>query len=134
MSNPQKIPQKYICKICDYNTSNKKDYNKHLLTAKHINRTNRTEKSPKIPKNPQKLIIPKEFECECGKKYKARSGLWNHKKKCDYKPEVEDTMEKIVKEETKEDIDYKLLLLKMMEQNNELQNTIITFYNNYKNL
>ena len=27
--------QKYFCKICDYNTSNKTDYNKHISTKKH---------------------------------------------------------------------------------------------------
>ena len=36
----------FVCKSCDYNTSNKKDYNKHLHTAKHINRTQLNEKSP----------------------------------------------------------------------------------------
>ena len=65
------------------------------------------------------------FRCGyCGKEYKHRQSLNNHKKKCDYKPEVEDTMEKIVKEETKEDIDYKDVILTLVKQNNELQNTI----------
>ena len=52
-------------------------------------------------------------------------------KKCSFEEIKEEAIE--IKEEAIEDIDYKLLLLKMMEQNNELQNTIITFYNNYKN-
>ena len=34
--------------------------------------------SKKIPK------IPKMFECECGKKYKFDSGLYRHKKQCNY--------------------------------------------------
>ncbi len=28
--NPQKIPKNYFCNICNYNTCNKKDFNKHL--------------------------------------------------------------------------------------------------------
>ena len=30
-----KIPKNYLCDCCDYITNNKKDYTKHLLTAKH---------------------------------------------------------------------------------------------------
>ena len=30
-----KNPKKYFCEFCNYNTSNKKDFNKHLLTLKH---------------------------------------------------------------------------------------------------
>jgi hypothetical protein len=63
----------FSCTTCDYNTGNKKDFNKHLLTAKHINRTNRTEK-------PQKA--PNTYNCNCGKIFSARNSLWYHKKKC----------------------------------------------------
>ena len=35
---------KYICQFCDMKTSNKKDFNKHLLTAKH----KKNEKKSKI--------------------------------------------------------------------------------------
>ena len=31
---PKKTP-KYLCKLCDFTTSNKKDYVKHLQTIKH---------------------------------------------------------------------------------------------------
>ena len=51
--NPQKIPKKFFCEICDYHTSNKKDFTKHLLTAKHSRLTNANQKSPK---NPQTII------------------------------------------------------------------------------
>ena len=68
-----KIPKKYFCDICDYNTSNRKDYDKHKLTLKHKIRTNTNEKVPKIPK---------AYLCECGKSYKHASSLWNHKQRC----------------------------------------------------
>ena len=32
----------YVCDICNFNNSNKYDYNRHMSTAKHKNRTNRT--------------------------------------------------------------------------------------------
>ena len=43
-------PIKYSCEICNYNTYNKKDYNKHLLTDKHKYLQNTSE-------NPQKSHI-----------------------------------------------------------------------------
>lgn len=84
--NPQKNPPKYICKLCDYYTSSSKDYKKHLLTLKHQIATKSTEK---IPKNA-------ELFCECGKKYKDRSGLWRHKKKCSYHVEEKKPEDKII--------------------------------------
>ena len=71
--NPQKIP-KYICEECDYRTGNKKDYTKHLTTAKHLKVTNVTKKSPKIPNL---------HNCRfCDKEYKSRMGVWRHENKC----------------------------------------------------
>ena len=35
-----KNPKDYLCQKCNYITSSKKDYNKHLLTAKHQMITN----------------------------------------------------------------------------------------------
>ena len=119
MKKTPKNAEKYICKFCDFKCSKDSDWNRHINTAKHINRTNRTEKTPKNA-NP--------FECECGKKYKAKSGLWNHKKKCNYNEETKEEITEIT-----EDIDYKLLLLKMMEQNKELQNTIVNQQQEYQN-
>lgn len=77
MKKSPKNPQKYTCVHCKYSTSNTKDYNKHLLTTKHLNRTLRTEKSqisPEIPKS--------KFVCVCGKEYTARNSLWYHRKTC----------------------------------------------------
>ena len=113
-----KNPKNYSCKICYYFTSNKKDYNKHLLTRKHKILTNTNEKSPKIPKNEVMYV------CECGKKYKHNSSLCKHKKKCFFLEniEVDKTIsEKKISENT---IDYKEMFVQMVDQNNELQKTI----------
>ena len=69
MKKSLKIPKKYTCEKCDYNTSSKKDYTKHLHTAKHKMETFGNEKIP--------------FLCEtCNKQYKTKSGVWKHIKKC----------------------------------------------------
>ena len=65
----------YACKTCDYNTNRMSQYERHLLTAKHENRTFRTKK---VPKSSVK------YECECGKQYTARNSLWYHRNKCTY--------------------------------------------------
>jgi hypothetical protein len=65
----------FSCKICNFNCSNKQDYTRHLLTAKHKILTNPNEKTPK---NSAAYI------CDCGKKYKHVSSLCNHKRTCFY--------------------------------------------------
>ena len=35
-----KSSKKFVCTCCDYSTSRKSQYSRHLLTAKHLNRVN----------------------------------------------------------------------------------------------
>ena len=60
----------YICEDCNYSTSKKSQYNRHLLTEKH---------KRVIIDN---MISNAIFECECGKIYKHKPSLYNHKRKC----------------------------------------------------
>jgi hypothetical protein len=72
-----KTPIKFYCKKCDFLTSNRKDFNRHLLTRKH-------KKTPKLGVK----IKSVEFKCIfCDKCYKYKSGLSRHKKKCKEDPE-----------------------------------------------
>jgi hypothetical protein len=65
-----KNPNEFVCETCDYITSNLKDFNKHLLTKKHVGNQTSTIGNIKIP-----------IECQiCNKKYKDRTGLWKHNK------------------------------------------------------
>ena len=68
-----KNPTIFICENCDFKSSNKKDYKRHLNTAKHKKQHLTTEEQQK------------KLECICGKKYKERTALYRHKKKCNYK-------------------------------------------------
>ena len=63
----------YDCKICNFHSSRKSQYDKHITTAKHIRLSNTTEN------------ISKEFVCSCGNRYKHGPSLYNHKKKCTQK-------------------------------------------------
>ena len=72
-----KNPKIFHCKQCDFNSSNKKDYNRHLLTNKHKMITNDNCNDNALPPKNSKLYI-----CECGNEYIYISGLSRHKKKC----------------------------------------------------
>jgi hypothetical protein len=101
------LPQIYsfICDKCNFKTNNKKDYNRHLQSKKH-----------NIDSN---LILEnKIFRCECGKEYPYRSSLYNHKKICKEKNKNE------VKE-LNEEIDYKNVILQVLNQNKDLQDLLI---------
>jgi hypothetical protein len=90
---------KYCCNICDFITCKLTDYNRHLLTLKHI----RNHKNEKNDKN--------IYMCEnCNKEYYNKSGLWRHKKKC------------VLNEDNNEE---GTLIKYLMNENKELKNMII---------
>ena len=75
MKKPQKTPKQFHCKKCGFTSRNKKDWTRHLLTAKH--QMDNMDNTVDNAKNPRR-----EFECNCGRVYKHNSGLSKHKKKC----------------------------------------------------
>lgn len=124
-----KIPKNYSCLNCHYNTLNKKDYIKHLTTQKHKNNENTNDTNDKSQK------IPTAFQCACGKVYKHKPSLYNHKKKCNYiESEIkvikedatnlsaENIEDRILKDES--NVDYKKLLLSLVNDNKDMKNII----------
>ena len=80
----KKSPRIFECEVCDYRSSKKSDYEKHILTRKHrILTKTYTDTSD---------FTTFVFKCDCGKEYKHRQSLHSHKKKCNYvKEEQEET-------------------------------------------
>jgi hypothetical protein len=75
---PAKNPRIFRCTFCDFITSNKKDYGRHLATQKHKTRQKDTNDTKKPLQKPQTC-----YECQiCNKAYKYSSGLYRHKKRC----------------------------------------------------
>ena len=124
VKNPQRNNGKkkveYKCIKCNYITRNKKDYNRHLKTKKHLRKRDKS-----IVK--QKNV---EFICKkCDKIYKTHSGLWKHTQKCiiDNNKNVEnmevleviDGSQKIPKK-TNEDSAMANAIVKLVEQNAEM--------------
>ena len=108
----QEKPFKYECIKCNFITCNKKDFNRHNNTSKHIMINNDNEKPQKTPKNP----LP--YKCNCGKEYIYKSGLSRHKKTCNF----EET-NTIIKNENKDEM--KELVFKLIHENNEIKNTLL---------
>jgi hypothetical protein len=69
----------YNCKICDYICSKKQHIYQHLKTQKHIFNIGNL-----VSKNGNNWKPCEGFGCKCGKQYTNKSGLWKHKKKCNY--------------------------------------------------
>ena len=70
----------YFCELCDYKTSRKANYQKHLNTQKHRKKCNKsvTFCNKKVAK-----VAKKEYSCKfCEKSFSNRMGLWRHSKKC----------------------------------------------------
>jgi len=122
----KKLPKKYDCEICEYSTRNYNNYKKHLQTKKHTNNIKIDDDSKKLPNN-------KNYVCKCGKSYSYQNNLYRHKKNCNYKEEVKaggpdpqaPGCAGVPQEEKNKTVDYKELILTLINQNKELQDLLI---------
>ena len=104
------------CEKCNFATSNKFNYNKHLLSLKHKRLTDDLQKDAK---NCQTI-----FECVCGKKYVHRQSLYNHRKKC--KDNMEKANNSIFDKNNDENIlDYKSMFLEIINENKEMRSLLM---------
>lgn len=107
--NSEDQNEQYYCEICDYKCSLLQHWKQHILTKKH-----KTRIFNNIDNSVNNDI--QYFKCDCGKSYKDRSGLWRHKKKCSKEGMLYiDKNTQLTPE----------LVLKLIEQNKELQQTLI---------
>jgi len=105
------------CEYCDYSTSNKYDFAKHSSTVKHQFAILATKRQPLATNiaiscdKSQDWLCKQNATCEkfccdaCGRKYKDKSGLWKHNKKCTKKSvhlATEENMQIVVKHENDE--------------------------------
>ena len=110
--------EKFHCIICDYYTSRKSQFVRHNLTDKHKNQQLSTFVNGKVPESSN------TFTCECGKKYRDRSGLWRHVKKC---PEIINKLNNYSNKEDEEQNNQITpeLIMSVLHQNKELQQMLI---------
>jgi hypothetical protein len=105
-----KVPTKFNCDKCDYKTSRKSQFERHLTTPKHTNETNETPK------------VPNGFKCYCGNDYNSRTTLWRHMKKelCGekntFKNDTEPKITEMFMEMCKQNKEFKELLVEQNKQ------------------
>ena len=109
----EKVAHKFYCANCNYNTSRKSSYDKHILTAKHIQLTNVNNK---LTESCEKVAESSSYTCHiCDKEYKSRVGLWKHSKNCKFEN----------KKTEKEEITDKELIMMLIKDNSEFKNMMM---------
>jgi hypothetical protein len=105
----------FVCELCDYTCCKKYNFDRHILSTKHLKATNGNKSATKNEQNEQKGAI---YCCDnCNKEYNDRSGLWRHKQKC--KPSEESDEENTKKDELAELVKY------LMKENSEMKNMML---------
>ena len=121
----QKTQKYYCCEMCNFNTSHKNDYSKHLTTAKHKNLCLGNKMD--IPGNQKTQKNPVLFICSnCNKNYNTNSGLWKHKKGCNTNEDKQ--KDDLINYLIKENQEFKHLILEIVKKD-----TIVTNNTNSHN-
>ena len=115
------VAKVFYCSSCDYTTSRKSSYGKHILTSKHKMLTNVDAKLSDI------VTTKKSNICECGKIFKFRQSLHVHKKKCN--KGVSSTTEEYDTKKADEPTDKELMML-ILKDNSELKKMIMEVVKN----
>jgi hypothetical protein len=98
----------FTCIICNYNTSRKNDYTKHILTPKH-------QMANKLFK------ISQNHKCShCEKSYKHKSSLCKHVKQC-----LNQKLYSQNQQQQQQPIIDTNLIIELLKQNQELQKSLI---------
>ena len=140
----------FRCDKCHFITDNKRDYQRHIASAKHAKRTGQPSVSVKtLPSEPLSqthtsnvlpiltstyptgdhpsqlaFIIDKHNykSCEkCGNKYHSKSGLWKHRKTCQGTPEPASAPPAVAAT----DQDFKSMMMDMLKNNQEFQHKLM---------
>ena len=106
--NTQKNSLIFECINCNFKSCKKNDFKRHLLTDKH----------KRLQNNDKSGVENKKYICECGREYKYRQGLYNHRKTC--KGEKKENI--IIQGENKDEM--KQLVFKLISENQELKKQI----------
>ena len=108
VKNTQTNNNKFFCEHCEYYTSKKSSFNKHLYSNKHTRISDM--------ENIAQQSCSDKLTCKvCGKKYKARNSLWYHSQKClDKKEGIPDERKTLTS-----------LVLELMKNNSELHKQLV---------
>jgi hypothetical protein len=119
-----KNAENYSCEKCNFICSKKSNYDKHMLTRKHKNRTILNEKMPKNAEN--------NFVCiNCNKAYKIRNSLWYHQQRCSGTPCYQVTAKSTTNDASTNDVkNLTNLVMEVVRQNNDLTSKLVEICKN----
>ena len=104
---------RFVCEKCDFKCYMKCDWNRHIVTSKHIKYANGN--------NMETKKLKKTYNCECGKLFLSNSGLWKHKKVCNNYEEIKDTLNENENETKNEKNLNESLIMMLINQCKELR-------------
>jgi hypothetical protein len=120
IQNSANSAKKFYCNFCNLECSKKNDFDRHILTNKHI-------ANALGDKKPAKTV----FMCDlCNKEYKSRNGIWKHNKTCINKTEITKTenikIENTIVDSSSNEIKVLTdLVLELVKSNNDLQKQML---------
>lgn len=122
----QKLPI-FSCKKCNYECSKICDWNRHIITRKHLKAS--ADLQMDFQENSQ-------FACECGKKYKHRQSLYKHKRECEHSFDntLEDSLENTLEIKNSEEGDNNNVVTSIPEKNKISNETVVELIKENKEL
>jgi len=111
----QKSHIEFCCNYCNYKTSHKSKYDRHLLTAKHIKKVNGNVLETQMSEKDINIFACKK----CNKEFLSRSGLWKHNNNC--KVELVESLNDTSNNQLPISND---VIMKLLNDNQELKNII----------
>ncbi len=115
--------EKFSCEKCNYYTSKKSSYAKHIESIKHKNNALTTKSNFYMPGD-----LSKHYQCKnCDKIYNDRAGLWRHKKKCENNNNTNKPSQDDMNMNFKQDDNMLIngMFMDLMKQNQEFQKLIM---------
>ena len=120
----EKSSEFFTCHCCDYKTSRKSQYERHLSTQKHKNRENDTNDTKKVPKSSE------VFMCVCGKAYTHRQNLYRHQKIC--KKMDQNTSQNLNNKSSVCDVTTTDVIQKLVHENTEFRTILFKQFETFK--
>jgi hypothetical protein len=99
----------YYCEKCNFNCYKINDWKRHINTFKH-NKSLSNEENKNL------------FFCDCGKKYNHRQSLFTHKKKCNFKININENNDNIL---DNKNVIYDKNIFDIFTQNQEFKDLIL---------
>ena len=104
----------FSCEFCAISCCKKNDWNRHILTNKHIGNTNGNTGNH--------LSAKIMFTCKfCSKEYNSRKGLWGHNKKCNT---IKNNIECDIIDGAKTEMNQNVIEF-LMKENTEMKNIVL---------